>query len=83
MGEIPMEDIEKLYQQKNKLNHPTIEDVANQHNQLLNDMLSFPTKNTLEINETSTSPLRTPNDMYKDYLVQQLKTYKEKTTKEE
>jgi hypothetical protein len=72
-----MEDIKKPYHLKNKLNHPTIEDVSNQHNQLLNDMLSFPTKNTLEIKESSYSPLRTPNDIYKDQLLQLVKTYKE------
>ena len=83
MGEMLMEDIEKPYHQKNKLSHPTIEEVALQHNQFINDMLSFPLKNNLEITETFQSPLRTPNDMYKDYLLQQIKTYKEKTTKKE
>lgn len=82
MGEMPMDDLEKPYHLKNKLGHPTIEDVANQHNELLNNMLSFPTKNTLNITETMSSPLETPNDRYKNYILQQIKTYKETSEKE-
>lgn len=78
-----MDDIEKPYHLKNKLSHPTIDDVSKEHNQLLQDMISFPTKNTLEITSSSQSALRTPNDMYKDFLLQQIKTQKEKNTKKE
>lgn len=78
-----MDDIEKPYHLKNKLSHPTIDDVSKEHNQLLHDMISFPTKNTLEITSSSQSALRTPNDMYKDFLLQQIKTQKEKNTKKE
>ena len=46
-------------------------------------MLSFPVKNNLTFSDPSQSPLRTPNDRYKDYLLQQIKTYKEQTKKEE
>ena len=77
-----MEDLEKLYHQKNKLGHPTIEDVSNQHNELLQNMLSFPEKNMLNITESMTSPLETPNDRYRNYLLQQIKTYKETSEKE-
>jgi hypothetical protein len=82
MGEISMQDIEKPYHQKNKLGHPTLEDIAHEHNQLLNDMLSFPMKTNLNISDPSQSPLRTPNDRYKDYLLQQIKTYKEQQSEE-
>jgi len=78
-----MEDIEKPYHLKNKLSHPTIEDIAKEHNQLLNDMISFPTKNNIDITASSTSALRTPNDMHKDYLLQLIKTNKEKTETKE
>jgi hypothetical protein len=83
MGEITMETIEKPFHQKNKLAHPTIEDVAHEHNQLLNDMFSFPMKNNLSFSSPAQSPLRTPNDMYKDYLLQKIKSYKEQTSEKE
>ncbi|MBS3748397.1 MAG: hypothetical protein KGY67_01710 [Candidatus Thermoplasmatota archaeon] len=82
MGEKTMRDLEKPYHLKNKLGHPSIEDVAIQHNELLQNMLSFPTKNTLNVSETMTSPLQTPNDRYKNYLLQQIKTYNETSDKE-
>ena len=82
MGEMTMDTIEKPYHQKNKLAHPTIEDIAQEHNQLLTDMLSFPMKNNLSFSNLSQSPLRTPNDMYKDYLLKQIKTYKEQSSEE-
>ena len=82
MGEMTMDTIEKPYHQKNKLAHPTIEDIAQEHNQLLTDMLSFPIKNNLSFSNPSQSPLRTPNDMYKDYLLKQIKTYKEQSSEE-
>jgi len=50
---------------------------------LLQDMLSFPMKNNLKITESSNSALKTPNDMYKDLLLQRIKTYKEQTSSEE
>ena len=83
MGEMTMEDIEKPYHQKNKLGHPTVEDISQQHNQLLHDMLSFPTKKNLELSELTQSPLRTPNDIYKDSLLQRIKTYNERKVTEE
>ncbi len=82
MGEMTMDTIEKPYHQKNKLAHPTIEDISQEHNQLLTDMLSFPMKNNLSFSNPSQSPLRTPNDMYKDYLLKQIKTYKEQSSEE-
>lgn len=80
MGEILMDEIEKPFHIKNKLNHPTIEDVAKHHNQILNDMLSFPSINNLNSEQIPLSPLRTPNNLYKDKLFRQIKSNKEKTT---
>jgi hypothetical protein len=77
-----MTNIEKLHHQKNKLGHPTIQDIATQHQHILNDMLTFPSKNNIEITKKMISPLYTPNDLYKDYLLQQLKTYKENSTED-
>ena len=78
-----MQDIEKLYYLKNKLGHPTVEDIAIQHNELLNDILSFPTKHSLDNKDRSISPLRTPNDIYKDKLLQKLHTTKTKSKEKE
>ena len=77
-----MTNIEKLHHQKNKLGHPTIEDIASHHHHILNEMLAFPLKNNLDITEQTISALRTPNDLYKEYLLQQLKTYKENSVED-
>jgi len=78
-----MTHIEKLHHQKNKLGHPTIEDISSQHQHILNEMLTFPSKNNLDITEQTISALRTPNDLYKEYLLQQLKTYKENSVEDD
>ncbi|MDG6219207.1 MAG: hypothetical protein QCI00_07180 [Candidatus Thermoplasmatota archaeon] len=74
-----MEDSENLYCQKNKLGHPTIEDIAMYHQQILNDIISLPTEKNIGLLKTITSPLRTPNDLYKEYLLSQMKTHNENT----
>lgn len=74
-----MKNNENLYHQKNKLGHPTIEDIQMLHQQFLNDLISFPTGKNIGLNDTISSPLRTPNDLYKEYLLSQIKTHNENT----
>jgi hypothetical protein len=77
-----MKDLEKLHHQKNRLGHPTIEDISVQHHHFLNDLLSFRSQNIIDIENATISPLSTPNDVYREYLLKRLKTDKENSTEE-